>query len=832
MKTVERPWLWLLAVGVAAGAAAFAVVLTSDHAGDQVSFGVLGLLLGWSFIGSGVFAWARRPDNRTGALMVAVGFAWFLGSLSYANSSVLYTLGNAMGALALAVYIHLLFAFPSGHVEGVRERAIVAAAYPTALLANLTSLVVDSTPDDNCKNCPANALLVVDRHTAAEALQVFWNLVGLAFMVAAVIVLARRWRAATGPARRVLTPVYVGGLASVILVGLSFALDPVASSASGVLGFIGVMAFISVPFLFLAGLLRTRLARTGAVQLLQETPETTSLEETQTGLRRALNDPTLRLLVRDEDGPGYLDIDGRAVDLPEESDREAVTRLTNEGRPIAAVVLDPALRGEPELLHDVLAAARLALVKERSLHALELSERRNRALLDAIPDNMFRIRGDGMYVDFHSNRPDALSLPPERIVGSHITEHLPPDEAGVRMEAIRRVIATGRAETFELRVAEPSGRVSDREVRMVKSGDDEVLAITRDITDRKRAEQEVLHQRDFLRTVVNTAQSIFCVVTTDGRIVRFDDFCARLTGRVDDERARGRFFWELFAAPEDADAVREAFDADVPGHEYEHRWITVSGERVLVAWSITPLVDETGEERRLVHGVDVTEQKRQQEELKRSRARIVEAESAERRRLERNLHDGAQQRLVSLSLSLRLAQAKLASDPDGTAEILRGTSAELATALEELRELARGIHPAVLSDRGLVPALEALADRAPLPVELDTVPEERLPAYVETAAFYVVSEALTNVAKYAEASFARVSVTREDGHAFVEVADNGKGGADKAHGTGLRGLADRVEALDGDLCVDSPPGAGTTVRAVIPIGAAEPARLPASQSAR
>jgi peptidoglycan/LPS O-acetylase OafA/YrhL len=130
MRTVERPWLWLLPVGIAAGAAAFAVVLTSDHAGDQVSFEVVAMLLGWSFIGSGLFAWARRPDNRTGALMLAVGFAWFLGSLSYTNSSVLYTLGSALGALALAVFIHLLFAFPSGRVEGTRERAIVAAAAP------------------------------------------------------------------------------------------------------------------------------------------------------------------------------------------------------------------------------------------------------------------------------------------------------------------------------------------------------------------------------------------------------------------------------------------------------------------------------------------------------------------------------------------------------------------------------------------------------------------------------------------------------------------------------------------------------------------------------
>ena len=324
------------------------------------------------------------------------------------------------------------------------------------------------------------------------------------------------------------------------------------------------------------------------------------------------------------------------------------------------------------MLDDVLAAARIALVKDRSIQALRASERRNRALLDAIPDNMFRIRSDGTYVDFHSNQPDALSLAPDRIVGSRIEEHLRGEDAELRMNAIRRVIATGRPETFEMQVVDREGRSSEREVRMVRSGEDEVLAITRDVTDRKRAEQEVLRQRDFLSTVVNTAQSIFCVVTADGEIVRFNAFCEQLTGLADDERTRGRLFWELFAAPEDVAAVRAAFEADVPGLEHESRWIASSGERRLVSWSVTPIVDESGDERRLVHGVDVTDEKRQQEELRRSRSRIVEAESAERRRLERNLHDGAQQRLVTLSLALRMAQSRLETDPRGAAELLNG----------------------------------------------------------------------------------------------------------------------------------------------------------------
>src|SRR5213078_1208864 len=215
--------------------------------------------------------------------------------------------------------------------------------------------------------------------------------------------------------------------------------------------------------------------------------------------------------------------------------------------------------------------------------------------------------------------------------------------------------------------------------------------------------------------------------------------------------------------------------------------------------------------------VDVTDYRRQQAELKASRARIVEAADAARRRLERNLHDGAQQRLVSLSLALRLAKGRLEADPTEAGRILDAAADELAQALEELRELARGIHPAILTDRGLDAALEALAARAPLPVEIERG-EANLPPPVEAAAYYVVSEALANVAKYADASSVRVSVAQQNGMARVEVSDDGVGGADPAQGSGLRGLADRVGALNGTLEVESARGAGTTIRARIPLG--------------
>jgi signal transduction histidine kinase len=203
------------------------------------------------------------------------------------------------------------------------------------------------------------------------------------------------------------------------------------------------------------------------------------------------------------------------------------------------------------------------------------------------------------------------------------------------------------------------------------------------------------------------------------------------------------------------------------------------------------------------------------EQLSRSRARIVESGDAARRRLERDLHDGAQQRLVSLALSLRMLGSRLDDDPDAARE-LEFARSELDQALEELRELARGIHPSLLSDRGLDAAIEGLAHRAPLPVELEGKPGERLPEPVESAAYFVVAEALTNVAKYSQATHASVNVTRDDGQVLVEVSDDGVGGADPGTGSGLRGLLDRVSALGGRLEVDSRPGQGTTVRAEIP----------------
>jgi signal transduction histidine kinase len=205
----------------------------------------------------------------------------------------------------------------------------------------------------------------------------------------------------------------------------------------------------------------------------------------------------------------------------------------------------------------------------------------------------------------------------------------------------------------------------------------------------------------------------------------------------------------------------------------------------------------------------------QLEQVRASRSRIVEAGDAERRRLERDLHDGAQQRLVTLSLALAMARDRAAADPE-LESLLESASKEAREALTELRELARGIHPAVLTETGLAGAIQALAERSPVPTTIIAVPDGRFPAAIEATAYFVVSEALANVAKHAMAGSAEVTIREQPGRLVVQVSDDGAGGARPENGSGLRGLADRVASAGGALEVDSLPGCGTRLEADIP----------------
>jgi PAS domain S-box-containing protein len=285
--------------------------------------------------------------------------------------------------------------------------------------------------------------------------------------------------------------------------------------------------------------------------------------------------------------------------------------------------------------------------------------------------------------------------------------------------------------------------------------------------------------------------------------------------------------------PDDRDRVLAAVEAasrEGEPFEFEYRIVRADGEirwvldrgqpvpgpggRLWMDGAIVDITDRRAAEERLrERGIEQA----RTEELRASRVRIVQAADTARRKIERDLHDGAQQRLVSLALEVRLARSQVEKDPALAGPFLERFGNELLEASAELRELARGIHPAVLTERGLSPAIAALAARAPVPVEVLDVPADRLPAALETTAYFTVAEALTNVAKYAEATVATVRVACEDGSLVVEVRDDGVGGADADSGSGLSGLADRVAACDGSLSVESPPGEGTLVRAVLPL---------------
>jgi PAS domain S-box-containing protein len=701
-----RVALWPLAL--LAGFGALGIYITSNHDDEAAISAVLTLLLGWSFSLSGLVAWSRRPSNRFGALMVATGFAFFLTSLTAANDSTLYTIGRVVEKLPFALVIHLLLAYPRGRLEWWVSRAIVATAYASTVGLQVASLCFDRPTVAECPGCPANALLVTRNDTLAEALDGTGQVIAVLVTLAVGVIYWLRWQGASPPARRTLGPVLVTGTLALFLLALSlilgfFVSDLVESS----IFVLSAVVLSTVPLASLAGLLQSRLAQSAVGNLLVELGQSLPPGELRDALARALGDPSLTVGYWLPEAQVFVDHEGRPLPPPDPQGSRRGTWVERNGERIAALVHDESLLEEPQLIEAVVAAAGLTLENERRLAALARSESRNRALLNAMPDVMFRIARDGTYLAYKAEEGSDLFSNPDELIGKNVRDVLPRDVAGPMMRCVAEALEPGSTRTIEFEhELELDGTRRFFEARIVPAEVDEVVMIVRDFTERRRAQEQL-------------------------------------------------------------------------------------------------------------EGLQV-ELQRHLQELQASRARIVAVADQERRRLERNLHDGAQQRLVSVSLTVRLAQARLDADPATANELLQGASEELATALEELRELARGIHPAVLTDRGLGPALESLVTRTPVPVEVQAPVDERLPGPVEAAAYYVVSEALANVAKYANASQAAVRVSRQNGVAVVEVEDDGVGGADPSRGSGLRGLADRVEALAGRLAVDSEPGRGTRIRAEIP----------------
>ncbi|HZA90015.1 MAG TPA: histidine kinase [Solirubrobacterales bacterium] len=573
--------LWVVgAAGLLVAAVQTPLIATAEFSPDRGLWIALNWVIGVGFVLVGAYAWLRRPDNRVGALMVATGFAWFLSVLGHTEPPLLFTVGVLFDSLFVAVAIHLLLAFPSGRLESTVDRWLLAAVYAAVTLGYLPTILFWDPATTGCVGCPDNVFLISSDPSLTTTSGDVLAGIGIALLLAVFVRLAVRWRGSTALQRRAITPVYAAGAALMLSLAALLQLQ-LARASYGLIEdvFYGTMIpFGLVPYLFLAGLARAQMLRGGAVgRLVASLGETLGPGELRDALCRALGDPSLELAYWLTESEHYVDAKGHRVALPRSGSGRAASPVTLDGRPVAAIIHDPLLLDDPDLVQAVGAAAALALEKER---------------LDA-----------------------------------------------------------------------------------------------------------------------------------------------ELRARV--------------------------------------------------------------------------------EELQESQARLLAVGFAERRRMERDLHDGAQQRLVSLALDLRLARSALREEPERAERLLDGADEELSRALEELRELARGLHPAVLSDRGLEAAVQTLATRAPLPVDVDARMGQ-VPEAVELAAYFVVSEALTNVAKYSAASSASVRVGRDDGSVVVEVSDDGVGGADPERGSGLRGLGDRLSALGGKLEVDSRSGAGTTVRARIP----------------
>ena len=357
--------------------------------------------------------------------------------------------------------------------------------------------------------------------------------------------------------------------------------------------------------------------------------------------------------------------------------------------------------------------------------------------------------------------------------------------------------------------------------------DAELLATTAALGDQigqaveRRRDAETLRASEARHRAMLDA-ALDCVVTIDhqGRIVDFNPAAERTFGYCAAD-AIGRDMADLIVPPELREQHRRGLARYlVTGEEVVlHRRLEITGLRAdgstfPVELTITR-IDVPGPPAFTGYLRDITERKAAEAELRASRARIVEAADAARRQLERDLHDGAQQRLVELALDLRMARARL-EDPDSAREYLDAALDDLEEATRELRELARGIHPAALTEGGLRPALEALVARSSVPARLVAVPDARFAAPVEATAYFTVAEGLTNAVRYAAATSVEVEARRMDGRLRVEVRDNGRGGADPAAGSGLRGLADRVAALDGAVEVTCPAAGGTVLRVEIP----------------
>ena len=356
MSGLNRALVALAVAGFALGLAAFALVTTSEREDVPGPSVALALTLGWAFIGAGLYAWWRRPENRIGALMTMVGFFWFLGALTSTDSAWAFTIGLALSSLWIAALVHMLVAFPTGRVAPGLERNVVRLVWFTATVAGPASLL--AFENDDCDECPDNLLLVWSNETAATVLEAIALLVLVVVLGGLVVVLIRRWRSFGPVQRRALSPVLWTGTAVAVVALLIVLATPVASDeVIAVFDAVLSVLITAVPFAFLLGLMRSTLSRAGAVSALFER---LGGESARDALAEALGDDTLTLAYWLPEQERYVDAEGHTVIL-----EGAVTEIERDGAPIAAIVHDPALLEERELVRTAGAAAALALENER-----------------------------------------------------------------------------------------------------------------------------------------------------------------------------------------------------------------------------------------------------------------------------------------------------------------------------------------------------------------------------------------------------------------------------------------------------------------------------------
>jgi signal transduction histidine kinase len=404
MRSLRTALIGLGLAGLLAGIAAIALVESSDHIDSVQTEGIVFTpLIGWAFIGTGLFAWWRRPENRLGALMTAVGFVWFGAALIGSDNPTLFAIGGTVNAIPYALFLHLLVSFPTGRLQTRWERFLVGLAYfDTTVMVLLSNLFLDTTDPDVCTGCPSNPLMISDQPTIAGIILGLQGLIGVFGLTAIAILLVRRWRYASTATRRALAPVFLAGTLTAFFLGLSLIADIVGfpdGTSEDVIDVLGAAAMASVPFGFLFGLLRSRLSRADAVSdLIARLGESDRRQDLRDAIAQALDDPSLSLAYWVPDQERYVDAAGLPVELPARTGPTACTPVEHDGKPVAMICHDPELAGESELVEAVGAAAALALENQRlnvelRAHVEELRASRAR-IVEAADEERRRLERD------------------------------------------------------------------------------------------------------------------------------------------------------------------------------------------------------------------------------------------------------------------------------------------------------------------------------------------------------------------------------------------------------------------------------------------------------